>query len=621
MSLDPMNLMLVLAAALAGGWVARRLGYPSILGELAAGILLGPPLLGVLATDDAITVIGKLGVTLLMLYIGIHLDPTSIGNATRPGLLASLGGFIVPAGLGFGLMMLIEGDAVAAAFVAVAMGVTSLATKSRILVDLGILNTRIAHVLMAGALFSDIAALVFFAALLGLAATGTIALSGILATIAKATIFLAGAWIVGTRVFPRLGKLVARSKMDHSVLFITIVGVGLAYAAAAEAAGLHGILGAFLAGLFIRSDVLSHDQLHAVEGRARNVSVGLLAPVFFVTAGFKVSFSVFSDSLPLVLAVIVLATVGKIIGTALFYLPTGYGFREGIAVGAGMNGRGAVEIIVAEIALTAGIIDERIFSILVFMAVFTTATVPVFLTRAIRRLRERGELVADERNGVVFVGAGPVAQRMAALLSEHTEVALIDTNPDHVRSAAATGLRVIKGNAIDDDILEEAGASQASSLVAITANPEVNLLTARLAKQRFGIPNIHVAMPEDLPQSMTRLLEEVSGEHLFGRRVDLTVWDVAVAANTVADLTYELVDPEDVVAAAPPSRSRSHLQSLPLVVRSEHRTDIFSSNREVRDGEQVVAIGMPGTRRVSPQRGNTDPDRSDRDRTPSPEIS
>lgn len=599
MSLDPMNLMLVLAAALAGGWVARRLGYPSILGELAAGIMLGPPLLGLLSTDDAITVIGKLGVILLMLYIGIHLDPTSIGNATKPGLLASLGGFIVPAGLGFGLMMLIEGDAVAAAFVAVAMGVTSLATKSRILVDLGILNTRIAHVLMAGALFSDIAALIFFAALLGLAATGTIALSGILATVAKATIFLAGAWIVGTRVFPRLGKLLARSKVDHSVLFIAVVGTGLAYAAAAEAAGLHGILGAFLAGLFIKGDVLGHDQLHAVESRARNVSVGLLAPVFFVTAGFKVSFSVFSDSLPLVLAVIVLATAGKIIGTAIFYLPTGFGFREGLAVGAGMNGRGAVEIIVAEIALTAGIIDERIFSILVFMAVFTTATVPVFLTRAINRLRARDELVADERDGVVFVGAGPVAQRMARLLSEHTDVALIDTNPDHVRDAAASGLRVVKGNAIDDEILEEAGASQASSLIAVTANPEVNLLTARLAKQRFGIPNIHVAMPEEATQSMIRLLDEVSGEPLFGRNIDLTVWDVAVAADTVVDLTYELADPKDVVSGAPRNRNRSDLESLPLVVRSTHSSDVFSSNREVRDGEQVVAIGMPVNRTTS----------------------
>ena len=593
MSLDPMNLMLVLAAALAGGWLARRLGYPSILGELAAGIALGPPLLGLLATDDAITVIDKLGVTLLMLYIGIHLDPTSIGNATRPGLLASLGGFIVPAGLGFGLMMLVEGDAVAASFVAVAMGVTSLATKSRILVDLGILNTRIAHVLMAGALFSDIAALVFFAALLGLAATGTIALAGVLATVAKASVFLAGAWLVGMKVFPRIGKVVARMKIDQSVLFIAVVGVGLAYAAAAEAAGLHGILGAFLAGLFIRSDVLTHDQLHAVESRARNVSVGLLAPVFFVTAGFKVSFSVISESLPLVITVIVLATAGKIVGTAIFYLPTGYGFREGVAVGAGMNGRGAVEIIVAEIALTAGIIDERIFSILVFMAVFTTATVPVFLTRAINHLRDRGELVADDRNGVVFVGAGPVAQRMAVLLAEHTDVVMIDTNSDHLRSATERGLMVVKGNAIDDDVLEEAGASHATALVAATTNAEVNLLTARLAKQRFGVPSIHVAMPPEATKSMTRLLDEVAGEQLFGRCVDLTVWDVAVMAENVVDLAYTVADPDEVVRKTPRGTPRPDVQSLPLVVRSAQGCDVFSSDREVRDGEEVLAIGMP----------------------------
>ena len=258
MTLDPLNLLLVLGAALAGGWLARRVGYPSILGELAAGIVLGPPLLGILNTDDAISVIGKLGVVLLMLYIGLHLDPTSLGKASKPGFYASLGGFLVPASLGFGLMMMVDGDATAAAFVAVAMGVTSLATKSRILVDLGILNTRIAHVLMAGALFSDVAALVMFAALLGLAATGTIALSGILVTVLKAVLFLLGAWLVGTVVFPRIAAPLARRKVDPATLFMLVVGVGLTFAAAAEAAGLHGILGAFLAGLFIRDGVLTN---------------------------------------------------------------------------------------------------------------------------------------------------------------------------------------------------------------------------------------------------------------------------------------------------------------------------------------------------------------------------
>ncbi|MBT8207836.1 MAG: cation:proton antiporter, partial [Acidimicrobiia bacterium] len=406
MSLDVLNLLLVLLAALGGGLVATRLGYPAILGELAAGILLGPPLLGLLELDDGLAVVGKLGVVLLMLYIGLHLDPNDIGRASKAGALAALGGFLVPAGLGFGLMILVTQDVVASVFVAVAMGVTSLATKSRILVDLGILNTRVAHVLMAGALFSDVAALVIFAAILGLAATGSLAIGGIAAAVAKALLFLIGTWIVGTRVFPVAGRWVTNRISDPSLQFLLVVLAGLSFAAAADAAGLHAILGAFLAGLFVRDGVLEHRQLRDVERRARGISLGLLAPVFFVTAGYKVSFDVFTDEPLLLAAVILLATVGKVVGTAVFYLPTGYGFREGVAVGAGMNGRGAVEIIVAEIALAAGLIDGTVFSILVFMAIFTTGTVPILLTWSIRWLRRHGELVADERSRVIVAGAG-----------------------------------------------------------------------------------------------------------------------------------------------------------------------------------------------------------------------
>jgi len=594
LSLDPASLLLVLGAALAGGWLARKIGYPAILGELATGIVLGPPLLGLLSENDATTVIGKLGVVLLMLYIGIHLDPSSLGRASRPGLYASIGGFIVPASLGFVLILAVEGDPVAASFVAVAMGVTSLATKSRILVDLGILNTRIAHVLVAGALFSDVAALVLFAALLSLAATGTIVLSAVLIAVAKAGLFLAGAWIVGGRLFPLVAAPLTRRKLDPSILFITVVGVGLAFAAAAEAAGLHGILGAFLAGLFIREGVLDHSQLRIVEDRARNVSVGLLAPVFFVTAGFKVSFAVFVDSFWLVAAVVALATAGKIIGTALFYLPTGYGFREGIAVGAGMNGRGAVEIIVAEIALTAGIIDERIFSILVFMAVFTTATVPILLTKSVNWLRHRGELVADERDGTIFVGAGPVALRMASIIGKHTPVTLIDTNPDHLDAARQSGLAVVKGNAMDEDVMHEAGAAAASCLVAITPNAEVNLLTAQLATQHFGIPRIHAALPQEATQSHVRMLTELGGELLFGRKVDITMWDTAAMHDRVVELAYEVPDPEQVVTESQPT-ARSNLICLPLAFRSDHDAEVFSATRPVRPGEHVAAIGMdPG---------------------------
>ncbi|NND83632.1 MAG: sodium:proton exchanger [Acidimicrobiia bacterium] len=602
MTLDVLALLLVLAAALGGGWVANRLGYPAILGEIMAGIVLGPPLLGLLTTNDAISVIGKLGVVLLMLYIGLHLDPGDLGKAAKPAAWASLGGFIVPAALGFGLMVLVGYDPIAATFVAVAMGVTSLATKSRILVDLGILNTRIAHVLMAGALFSDVAALIVFAAVLGIGATGAFAAGTIASAALSAIAFLAASFWVGTRILPRLGRFVESRRLDNSVLFLLVVMVGLTFAAAAELAGLHSILGAFLAGLFIKEGVLSHDRLHEVEAKAKTLSVGVLAPVFFVTAGFKVSFDVFTESPWLLAGVVVLATVGKIFGTAFFYLFSGNGFREGVAVGAGMNGRGAVEIIVAELALSAGLIDATVFSILVFMAIFTTATVPVFLTRAVEWLKRHDQLVADERDHTIIVGAGPVARVLAEHIgSDH--VTLIDPNAEHCRAAERRGLTVLKGSALDEDLLAEAGAPNAKALLAATPNAEVNLLAARLASRRFGVPELHVALPEDVPSSNLRLLDEVNGQLLFSRQTDVAVWDADIEQGRVEELTYTVAEPEAILArGSAVLHDRATMVSLPLVIETGSGIDLFTGDHDLTPDDRVIALGKPGPlpRRVLP---------------------
>lgn len=604
MTLDVLNLMLVLMAALAGGWIAARFGYPAILGELGAGILLGPPLLGLLQADDALVVIGKLGVVLLMLYIGLHLDPTDIGRASKAGALAAAGGFLVPAALGFGLMMLVNGDPIASTFVAVAMGVTSLATKSRILVDLGILNTRIAHVLMAGALFSDIAALIIFATVLGLAATGAIAIGGVLAASAKAIVFLGVTWFVGTKVFPVLGRWISKRSVDSTVLFLLVVIAGLGFAAAADAAGLHAILGAFLAGLYIREGVLPHRQMADVERRMRGVSLGLLAPVFFVTAGYNVSFGVFTEAPLLLIAVVVLATVGKIVGTAIFYIPTGYGIREGIAVGAGMNGRGAVEIIVAEIALVAGLIDETVFSILVFMAIFTTATVPILLTASIKWLRRHDQLVADDRDGIVIVGAGPLARTVALQLGGASHVTLVDVNAAHCRDARELGLNAILGSGVDTDILHEAGADSSKALLAITPNAEVNLLSAKLGAQRFGIPRPLAALPHDAPDSLAAMLEDFDGDLLFGRRVDVGSWDVSIEAGETAEVSYTLAEPIEVIErGSSVDPLAASLESLPIALLSSSGIEPYSEGLDLASAEQIVGIGRVGTRFMSEREG------------------
>jgi Kef-type K+ transport system membrane component KefB len=496
-------------------------------------------------------------------------------------------------------MILVTQDAVASIFVAVAMGVTSLATKSRILVDLGILNTRVAHVLMAGALFSDIAALIIFAAILGLAATGGLAIGGIVAATTKALLFLLGTWIIGTRVFPVVGRRIVGRIADPSLQFLLVVLAGLGFAAAADAAGLHAILGAFLAGLFIREGVLEHRQLREVERRARGISVGLLAPIFFVTAGYKVSFDVFTDEPLLLGAVIVLATVGKIAGTAVFYLPTGYGFREGVAVGAGMNGRGAVEIIVAEIALAAGLIDATVFSILVFMAIFTTATVPILLTWSIEWLRGHGELVADERSNVIVAGAGPLARRVAALVAPAGGATLIDTNAARAQTAAAEGFNVVIGSALDEEILEQAGAATAGRLVAVTANPEVNLLAARIGAQRFGIPDTFVALPPESSEAVEQMLAEFGARLMFGRRIDSAAWDASIASGEARELSYTVAGPEAVLSQGHPvDVATTEMESLPIVIRGASGTVPFTDEGSLAERDAVIGIGRPLPARI-----------------------
>lgn len=610
-------MLLVIAAALVGGAVARRLGYPSILGELLAGIVLGPPLLGILSGNEALMVLGEFGVLLMMLYIGIHIDLHDLRRASWAGLLAAVGGFIVPAGLGFVVTLAFGGSVVAAVFVALAMGVTSLATKSRILVDLKILDTRIAHVLMVGALVSDLAALIIFAGVIGLAGDagdsfaagaeviGELGLVGV-----KAALFVVAAYVVGTRLIPAGGRWLAkRANIDTTTMFVIVVFTGVAFAEAAELAGLHAILGAFLAGLFIGEDVLPRRTSRSVQTVLQATAIGLLAPIFFVTAGFEVTFDVFRTDLVLLTLVVVLATLGKVVGTALFYIPSGNGWREGVAVGVGMNGRGAVEIIVAEIALTRGLIDQEVFSILVFMAIATTASVPVLLTMAVRWLDARGELVRPtERRRIVIVGAGPVARALARAASPRP-VTLVDTNPDLRDTAIGEGLDFVYGSALEDHVLANAHVAEAGYLIAMTPNSRVNVLAAQIAANNHAVPSVLVALGSHEADGLTELMQSADAARLFEQPVDLAGWDYAYTMGAAREVTIELDGPPFTIDAVETQseeigRDDRATALLPLlVIRGEQRIP-FAVAGDLERGDRVFALARSGSGLVS----SPDPD-------------
>ena len=432
MTFSALNLLLVLVAAFAGGRLALRLGYPAVLGEILMGILLGPPLLGLMHSSPALAVLADLGVLLMMMYVGMEVSLGDLKRASRAGVLTALGGFLLPFGLGVWLMLAFGSGLTAALFVGVAMGVTSLATKSRILLDLGILDTRIASVMMAGALVTDTVSLLFFAGIIGVATAGSFDLLGLSWLTLRAVLFFIVSWFLGVRLFPYFYRWLHKRGLTQRSFYATLaLMIALAFAELAELAGLHGVIGAFLAGMFLREAIEEHRLSHELTELVRDVSVGFLAPVFFLTAGFEVSFEVFTTSLTLLLLVVGVATFAKIVGTLLFYLLGGGSWREGLVIGLGMNDRGAVEIILAGVALRAGLIDQRrLFNSGLYGGGDDGDGAALFdLGRSLARAAGRAGAGRGRAPGRArIVGAGPVARLLAKELNRSRPVTLVDAN-------------------------------------------------------------------------------------------------------------------------------------------------------------------------------------------------
>jgi hypothetical protein len=268
----------------------------------------------------------------------------------------------------------------------------------------------------------------------------------------------------------------------------------------------------------------------------------------------------------------------------LFYLPSGRGWREGVTVGAAMNGRGAVEIVVAGIGLEAGIITTEIFSILVFMAISTTASVPLLLKWGTEWLRGRGELErgTQRRTGTILVGAGPFGRLVAGLLPE--PVVLIDVNRAQCEAAEREGLPAICGDALDEDVLRRAGAADVRSLIALTANAEVNVLTAQLGRDLFGIPETQVALPTSSSDAITAIVADIGARRLFGGGADVGSWDQWLGLHG-ADLDRitipegDGVEGHDLIGAG-----------LPLVIDRDDDRLLYTDRTDLQPGDVVTVL-------------------------------
>lgn len=589
MEFSLLNLLLVLLVAAIGGALANRRGYPALMGEMIAGIVFGPMMLGLLHESPGLDLLAEVGVFLMMLYIGIEVDHRDIMKASWAGLMAALGGFIVPFLCGYGVVSYYYGySQISGLFIGLAMGITSLATKSRALMELKLLGTRVANVLLAAALVCDTLALVVFAGITGFAESDSTDILKLVWVLTKAFIFFGLVIVIGLRVFPRIGFVLRKFGFtERTMNFTMVILVGLVFAEMAEIAGLHSIIGAFIAGLFIREEVLKRKLSHEVSGMVHDVSLGFLAPVFFVTAGFKVDISVLWTDTAFLMVIIAIALSAKLIGTLLFMLPVRVNWREGLVIGAGMNGQGAVAIIIAEIGLQMGLIDQPLFSILVFMAFITTALEPVLIRRGTNWLKKHGTLVRsdDQREMILIAGASPLARFMARDLAATEKVLLVDNNANLCQAAESEGLNAIKGNVLNEDFLDVSGASTARVFIAMTTNHEVNRVASTQARDVFGVPMVwswpHIApAPEksaspEIAQGEPPLMSPASRWNEWILRKEAERSTITVSESITIDNYSEWVN---------------RLSMLPLVVERAGRRFPSMVMSELMKGDVIIGL-------------------------------
>ena len=395
-------LLVLLVATRTFGEAAERLGQPALVGELIAGIVLGTlaaqyadllPHIAGLDQDPVFDSITDLGMFFIMLFAGVELQPSRLIEYSRGALVVAVCGMLLPMafGIGLGWAFLPASDAFFAqsVFLGTALAITAVPATVRILMDLGRLESRSGQIIVSAAVFDDILSLILLAwltALIEVESAGSFSL-GLLAL--KVLAFFVITTAIGVFVFPLGGRLMRGIKQREFEFSALLVGA-LAFSVLAEFLDLHFIVGAFMAGLFFGRKTIDESAYDDVRSKTSAMTFGFLAPIFFASVGLHLDFSAVFV-VPAFVAWLLLASfVGKFLGAGLAARGVGLTRQEAAAVGAGMSARGAVELVIADIALEAGLFEvvpgtspvvEHIFSAVVIMAVLTTLVTPVLLKR------------------------------------------------------------------------------------------------------------------------------------------------------------------------------------------------------------------------------------------------
>jgi Kef-type K+ transport system membrane component KefB len=388
------NLLILLVSARIFGEIFERFKQPAMIGEILAGIILGPSLFNFIHRNEEIRVISELGIFLLVIIAGLEINIDDILKSLKgKNIVISIMAFFLPIFAGIGVGYFFDQDIMTSVFIGLCVAITALPVSIRILMDLGKINSDVGQKIISVAIFDDVLALSILGVLLNIKDTdrsfesvlkeGGISLVKLfifILALALAYLFIKKLLKRGNYLEMSLNKLVGLLK-GKEPLFALFFAFVLLFSTFTETLGLHFIVGAFFASMLLSKNLIGNENMNTIEKTTSNMAMGFLAPIFFAGIGLEFNISSISN-MGLLISVIVVSYLSKVIGGFLGGTFAGLSKRTSWTLGIGLNARGIMELVIANIAFKNNLINTEVFSILVLMGILTTLTTPLMLKKA-----------------------------------------------------------------------------------------------------------------------------------------------------------------------------------------------------------------------------------------------
>lgn len=366
---DLEGLLIIMVVVWGAGKIFRSLNLPVIFGELLGGIIVGPLVLNIVQPgNETITILAELGIFFLMLHAGLETNPHEMIKASKKSFLVAAGSFIISFLAVFAFVKINGNTFNESLFLAMGLSTTAIAITVRLFKDYRIQKTNTAKVAMGAALINDITALVIFSMVLNFIESGEVDLYLFLLFFIKTVIFFAVVIIGGFKLSKYSGKF-----FRNKGFTLTLI-IALTFGLMAELIGLHLIIGAFLAGLFIRQECLDDEIFHKIEDRIFGLSYSFLGPIFFASLALSLDLTIIFTKPLFLIGLLVVLLIAKIFGAGTGARIQKIPHHQAMVIGIAMNSQGALELVIASIGYQKGIIGQELFSALVLIALLATLT-------------------------------------------------------------------------------------------------------------------------------------------------------------------------------------------------------------------------------------------------------